>query len=305
MKKEMIVIIFVSMLLILPLVQAQEYSNFNRAIDNVKLFFSSGDNKVNLALEIREKEVYSAMNNIQNNNTNKANKNLENALEKLVVVQERVSPDSSDKVKESVNNVIEIIEDSNLSDSLNRYVLEEEKTELVANLVIEVNGTQGQTLTREVIQSDNENRKTIRITIQNENGEIEEIEAEGEIRNNSAVWEIVGEINNVETDISEWVVEHTYANETSTGGVVVVGGENTVIESITKDNEDVLPKPNIIDNVVDPGPQGIVGNKVVEGDGGEGDYAEGTTSGGITGEVITETQNTGILSRIINFFKRK
>jgi hypothetical protein len=327
-KKRLIVLLLVSILLLSPLVkaetQSQSYSGFDRLLDNVKLFFSQGDNKVNLALEIREKEVNTAIVNIKNNNEDKANKNLENAMEKLVVVQEKVSPNIANKVEESVNNVVGIIEDSNLSDSLNRYVLEEKKTQLVAELVIEVNGTEGQTLTREIVQNGNENRKTVRVTIRNENGEIEEIEVEGEIRNDNAVWEIVGEINNVETDISEWVVKHTYAEGTGPGeqgNVVIEGGENEVVKSITKDNEDVKPAPNIIDNEINPGPQGIVGhedtNEVVEGDGGEGDYAEGTSadpgsggesssedSAGITGEVISENQDTGILAKIINFFKR-
>ncbi|MEA3378801.1 MAG: hypothetical protein U9Q69_04130, partial [Nanoarchaeota archaeon] len=60
------------MLLVLPLVLAQEqsqtYYGFNRFTDNVKMFFTSGDNKVGLALEIREKEVDSAIINSQNQN---------------------------------------------------------------------------------------------------------------------------------------------------------------------------------------------------------------------------------------------
>ncbi len=60
MKKEAIVLLLLGILLVSPLVLAQEqsqtYSGFNRFIDNVKLFFSSGDKNVMIALGIREKE---------------------------------------------------------------------------------------------------------------------------------------------------------------------------------------------------------------------------------------------------------
>ena len=314
MKKSVIGLVLIGILLVLPLVlaeeQSQNYSGFNRFIDNAKLFFSSGDNKVALALEIREKEVNSAIANLEGENVDSANENLENAMKKLLVVQEKVSSDSADEVKESVGEVTEIIEQSNLTGTFERYVLEEEKTELVAKLVVEINGTEGQTLTRVVVQNENENRKTVRVIVQNENGETEEIEVEGGIRNDTAVWEIVEDINGVDEGINDWVVERTYAEGTSEGGesgLTVEGGENTVVESKTKEREDVSPAPNIIDNKVDAGPQGIVGyqggdsdegssgdttkNEVVEGDGGEGDYAPGTTGGEGSSVDNDETSN--------------
>ena len=90
-----VVLLFVSM----PLVSAQTYSGFNRFIDNVKLTLSGGDNKVNLALEIREKEVNSAIINTQNQEEDKATQNLEKAKEKLQIVQEKVSLETSNEVK--------------------------------------------------------------------------------------------------------------------------------------------------------------------------------------------------------------
>ncbi len=118
MKKEVIVLLLLGILLVSPLVSAQEqsqtYSGFNRFVDNIKLFFSSGDNKVMLALEIREKELNSAIN-------------------KLKIVQERVSPDTADKVK----NNIEMIEKENVGIDLayfEKYLIEEEKTKLSADL---------------------------------------------------------------------------------------------------------------------------------------------------------------------------
>ncbi len=314
MKKEVIVLFLIGVLFISPLVLAQEeaqvYSNLDRIVDNVKFFFSAGDNKVGLALEIREKEVNSAIENLHNNEVNDANDNLENAMNKLLVVQERVSSNVAGEVEESVNNVMEKIEESDLTETFERYVLEEEKTGLVAKLVVEVEGKEGQTLTREVVQSDNENRRTVKVTVRNENGEIEEREVEGGLRNEVAtheviqsidtdegeVWEIVEGINKVENQIVERVVKVEMAQMEEKANREV---SDRIIKTEVK-------KDGGVDDDVASGPQGIVGyqgedngekerstekqdivegedeikNEVVEGDGGEGDYAEGTTAEG-------------------------
>lgn len=150
MEKEGVVILILGLLLVLPLVQAQEqsqvYSGFNRFTDNVKMFFSFGDSKVRLALEIREKEVNSAINNIQNQGEEEAIKNLERAREKLQVVQKKVSLDMAEEVQTSVDEVVnKINEEENLSEEFEVYVLEEEKTKLTAELVVVVEGKEGQT----------------------------------------------------------------------------------------------------------------------------------------------------------------
>jgi len=136
MKKSVMIIFLVSILLVLPLVQAQTYSGFNRFTDNVKLAFSGGDNKVRLALEIREKEVDSAINNIQNQEEDKAIKNLERARKKLQIVQEKISLDTSKEIKTSVDEITnKINEEENLPDGFDEYILEEEKTQLTAELI--------------------------------------------------------------------------------------------------------------------------------------------------------------------------
>ena len=60
MKKEVITFLLVGILLVSPSVLAQEqsqtYSGLNRFTDNVKMFFTSGDDKVGLALKIREED---------------------------------------------------------------------------------------------------------------------------------------------------------------------------------------------------------------------------------------------------------
>jgi len=143
MKKGVIVILLLGILFVSPLILAQEqsqpYSGFNRFTGNVKMFFSSGNNKVRLALEIREKEIDSAMENSQNQNEEEAIKNLERAHKKLQVVQEKVSLEVADEVEENVDELIDKIEDEEgLSDNFDVYVLEEKKTQLMAGLTKEI-----------------------------------------------------------------------------------------------------------------------------------------------------------------------
>jgi len=139
MKKEVIVLILLGILLVSPLVlakeEAQTYSGLNRFVDNVKLAFSGGDNKVQLALEIREKEVNSAIVNIQNQNDDEAIQNLEKAKEKLQIVQEKVSLDTSEEVKTNTEEVIDKInEDETLPEYFDDYILEEKVTHSTAVL---------------------------------------------------------------------------------------------------------------------------------------------------------------------------
>lgn len=140
MKRGVVVILFICILLFLPLVlaqtQVQTYSGFNKFIDNVKMSFSGGDNKVRIALEIREKEVDSAINNIQNQGEEEETiKNLERAKKKLQIVQEKVSLDTSEEIKISVDEVVNKINDEEeLSEAFGDYLLEEEKTQLTAVL---------------------------------------------------------------------------------------------------------------------------------------------------------------------------
>jgi len=129
--------IFISLLFVItPLVSAQDYSGFNRFTDDVRLFFSSGDNKVNLALEIREKEVNFALENTRNGNLEDANKNLENAQDKLQLVQEKISLENAKEIRTSVEEVKEKIRKENLSEEFSNYISQEEKTQLRAELTL-------------------------------------------------------------------------------------------------------------------------------------------------------------------------
>jgi len=247
MKKRLIVLLALGILLISPFILAQEesqtYSGFNRFVDNVRMFFTFGEGKVTVALEIREKEVNSAIENIKTNNTEEANVNLENAFDKLTVIQEQVSPNLAEEVTTSVNQVIEKIEESNLTQKLDRYVLEEKKTQLVAKLVVEVNGTEGQTLTREIVRNETEGRNVVQVNVEGGN-------------NKTATWEIVGEIDGIENNISGWVVGHTYAEGTTAGGEggVVVEGEGNGTQVYVAEGghteDEPLPEPDL--NKINP-----------------------------------------------------
>jgi len=142
-----VALLFVGVLLVSLGVQAEEqnqaeaqnqyktYSGWGRFVDNVKMFFSSGDGKVRLSLEIRDKEINSAISNVQNLGEDKAIKNLERAKKRLQYVQEKVSLDTSGEIKASVDEITEKINgEEDLPEEFDDYLLEEEKTQLTAVL---------------------------------------------------------------------------------------------------------------------------------------------------------------------------
>jgi hypothetical protein len=218
---------------------------------------------VNLALEIREKEVNSAIENIQNGNEEDSTKNLLQARNKLQIVQEKVSLDVADEVKESVNEVKNKINESDgLSKDFELYSLEEEKTKLKAELVIVVEGKENQT----------------------------------------KIWEVKGQLGEVNNDIKGWVVEHsTEGNESSEGltwevKTDIASGDYGGDDGLTPEIKTYVAGSNSESSVAGDGDGGYAPgttagggggsadggttNEIVEGDGGEGDYAEGTTADG-------------------------
>jgi len=137
MKKEVVFLLLLGMLLILPLVSAQEqsqtYSGFNRFVDNIKLFFSSGDNKVMLALEIREKELNSAISNLKSGEEKKAKKEIESAIDMLKIIQSKTTPEIADEVRINIEETeSKIKENENLNlEFFEKYLTEEQKTKLI------------------------------------------------------------------------------------------------------------------------------------------------------------------------------
>ncbi len=289
MKKEGVILFLLGILLVLPLVlaqeQAQTYSGFERFADNFKMFFSFGDNKVMLALEIKEKEVYSAIENNGEGNEEDMSENLENAWKKLQVIQKKVSLNVAEQVKTSSSQIRErISQEENLSKDFELYSLEEEKTELTAEWVVEVEGKEGQTLKKETEGIVGEEGKNKTIEIETRIGEIDE-------------------------EIKHWVVDNVVEVEKDNGLTWEVATKivkEDKDDGLTREIKTHVAGDGKKDNDVAPGPQGIVGtvdssdavdgsgsgtNEVAEGDGGEGDYAEGTTAEGVDAGETTEENN--------------
>jgi len=250
MKKGGIVLLLLGILLVSPLILAQEqsqtYSGFNRLTDNIKMFFASGDNKVMLALEIREKELNSAIVNTQNGEDEKAEKNLERARKRLKYVQEKVSPEIADEVKIDVDKTInKINKEEDLSDGFETYILEEEKTGLTAELVIEVDGKEGHTLTREVVIDVKTGQNKVDINVEGDDaGMVIEGEVEGQVQEQTRTREIETRIIEIDEVIAEIVIQRS-----------------VIEDSIkTKDEGVTLKTPAGNDlGRVDPGPDGITG----------------------------------------------
>ena len=299
MKKEVIVLLLLGLLLASPLVSAQEqaqtYSGFNRFVDNVKLFFSSGDKKVMLALNIREKEVNSAIENNKKGNSRNVDKNLENAWKKLQIVQEKVSVSIASDVKKSSEEIKDkISNEENLLDNFELYILEEEKIGLKAEQIIEVEGKEGQTLERKVKTVVEENEKQNRVV------------------------EIERRIDEIDNEISNWVVENDDVEGENRNLVRVVKNEIAKVDDVIdipamhKDNDDVLPAPNIVDNDMckkgdencnnddmAPGPQGIVGYQEIKPreDRAPSDFIDNSNSeSSDTAEVSSEVSSSEVSS---------
>jgi len=115
------------------LAYAQSYSTIDKVTDSIRLFVSSGDSKVTIALEIREKEVGSAIELAKEGKD--ASQNLERSEKMLNIVQEKVSPTTAGEVKESVEDVKSMITgEVALPGEFDDYLEEEEKTIITAEL---------------------------------------------------------------------------------------------------------------------------------------------------------------------------
>jgi len=241
MKKICLTLFLVGILLAAPSVFAQEqtqtYSAFSRFADNVRMLFSFGDRKVMVALEIREKEFNSAMVNTENGDEAGAEKNLKRARQKLQFIQSKVSQNTAEDVKTDTEKTIDRVnEDKDLPDSFDTYVLEEEKTGLTADLVMEVGGKEGQTLTRETIKDVESGENKVELTVTGD-----------DIR--TGVMEIEKGIREIDNQIADITVQNN----------VVKTGMDT--DDLDKRDPNATPKTPVgdVDNTVDPGPQGIVG----------------------------------------------
>jgi hypothetical protein len=141
-----------------------------------------------MALDIREKQVNSALENFKNWDERDSSKNLEKAWKKLQLIQKKVSLNTAQEVMESSNGIREnISQEENISEEFKVYILEEEKTELTAEWVVEMNGEEGQNETNVVVNGTVGQNRTQQIETR-----IDEID--GEISN----WVIVNEVKGEE-----------------------------------------------------------------------------------------------------------
>lgn len=273
MKKRVISLLLLGILLILPLVlaqeQAQTYSGFDRFIDNVKMFFSFGDKKVMRALDIREKELDSAIINTKNGDNEEVEKNLERAKERLQFVQNKVSKNIAEDVKTNIDKTInKINEEENLPENFETYILEEEKTQLTAELVIEVEGKEGQTLTREIVKDSESGKNKVEIIVDGDDGQ-------------TKVMEITGKIGVIDNQIKE----RTFAEGTTGMGessVIIEGDEENVKTGSSNGNEglspevkthvagdgtlknDPLPEPDLSETHYDPSQDEVITHNIDE-----------------------------------------
>ena len=197
--------------------RAQTYSSFAKFVDNVRMLLSFGDKKVKVALEIRDKEVDSAVANTKNGDDEEAERNLERARKKLQFVQNKVSKDIAEDVKSDVAEALDRVKEKDLPDNFKTYVLEEEKTQLTAELVIQVEGKEGQNLSREMVKDGEGGENTVDVVVEVDN--------------------VSPEIMKIEMRIDE------IDNIIEAGENIVEKGMDPVDTSTkTKDNKDVTPQ---------------------------------------------------------------
>jgi len=301
MKKIILTLLLLGAFLIPPLVLAQEqaqpyldqdsgqtqvYSGFGRFVDNVKMFFSFGDKKVMLALDIREKELDSAIINTKNGETEKAEENLERATKMLQHVQKKVSENIAEDVKTNIDETINKMNiEENLPDSFEIYVLEEEKTQLIAELVIEVEGKEGQILTREIVKDSESGKKEVEIVVEGvEEGDGETKVMEIEVK--------IGEINNQ-------IKERTFIEEDVKTGIEA-GDDGSTSEIET----DAVEDDDIVDNFVDDNEDDDILDDFVDNSEGEGIVGDtGTTVGPVTNQIDNGSVLDNIVGGVMNIIE--
>ncbi len=131
--------LFIVLVLFMNVVAAQPYPITGKVVDDLRMFFARGDKKAEIALEVREKDINSAIENIKAGNINEAIKELERAKERLELIQKTASPDVIDKVNLSVQEVIDKIMQSKdinpeFSAYLEKHLNEEQKTQFAVQL---------------------------------------------------------------------------------------------------------------------------------------------------------------------------
>jgi len=147
----------------------------------------------------------------------KRKKIYERARKKLQFVQSKVSKDMAEDVKSDVAEALDRVKEKDLPDNFKTYVLEEEKTQLTAELVIQVEGKEGQNLSREMVKDGEGGENTVDVVVEVDN--------------------VSPEIMKIEMRIDE------IDNIIEAGENIVEKGMDPVDTSTkTKDNKDVAPQ---------------------------------------------------------------
>ncbi|HLE06705.1 MAG TPA: hypothetical protein VI790_05090 [Candidatus Nanoarchaeia archaeon] len=139
MKSSSIKIILLIGLLLTPSIanaqELQKYSFFSRLIDGFRLFFSQGESRVDLLLEIKEKEINSAIVNAGEGNFNEAIRSLDNAKNNMQSVQGLINLNNTQKITSSVNKTINQLIKIDLPKEFNDYLIDEQVTGSSAELI--------------------------------------------------------------------------------------------------------------------------------------------------------------------------
>ncbi|MFA5332936.1 MAG: hypothetical protein WC376_00380 [Candidatus Nanoarchaeia archaeon] len=115
--------------------EVQKYSFFDKFIDGFRLFFSSGEAKIDLLLEIREKEVNSAIASYAEGNLDEANKSLISATLNLEKLMGLTTLNNTEKISSSISNTVSQLSALNISKAFNDYVIDEQAAKASAQIM--------------------------------------------------------------------------------------------------------------------------------------------------------------------------
>jgi hypothetical protein len=115
--------------------EVQKYSFFDKFIDGFRLFFSSSEAKVDLLLEIKEKEINSAIASYAEGNLNEANKSLTSATLNLERIVGLTTLNNTEKISSSIANTVSQLSALNISKAFNDYIVDEQAAKASAQIM--------------------------------------------------------------------------------------------------------------------------------------------------------------------------
>jgi len=119
-------------------------------IDNIKLGFASEENKANVAAEIHDERIAEAQVVAGKGSYDSIEKALDDAEEKIKIIQEEITPEAHKKVTTSAKTSVEVLTDVKekvpeeardaIENAINNQIVQEKKTEIVAEITSKING---------------------------------------------------------------------------------------------------------------------------------------------------------------------